>query len=88
MRRLAESDPDLFVRNVTVVIYDTKGTEAATARADGNCFVPQRPVRLCPPTVQVRKGMISTPSPGKTVICGWSWNSRAAASAVSASTTT
>ncbi len=34
----------------------------------------------------VKKGIISTPSPGKTVMCGWSSNSRAAASALSAST--
>jgi len=44
--------------------------------------------RLCSPEgAQVTNGMISTPSPGNTVMCGWSSNSRAAASAVSASTT-
>lgn len=41
---------------------------------------------FCLRIAQVRKGMISIPSPGKTVICGWCWNNRAAASMVSAST--
>lgn len=39
-------------------------------------------------TAQVRNGMMSTPSPGKMVMCGWSRKRRAASSAVSAWTMT